>query len=111
MNQALRVLLATVLAALALAQPAQAQLPDSVRFGVRMESGDIAQAREWLDAGLEPDFIADRIGTGLMIAAWEGNIPLMELFVARGADVNKANETGEQALLHAAWRGKLDAVK
>ena len=111
MNQALRVLLATVLAALALAQPAHAQLPDPVRFGVRMESGDIAQAREWLDAGLEPDFIADRIGTGLMIAAWEGNIPLMELFVARGADVNKANETGEQALLHAAWRGNLDAVK
>jgi hypothetical protein len=35
----------------------------------------------------------------------------MELFVARGADVNKTNASGEQALLHAAWRGKLDAVK
>jgi len=111
MKQMSRVLLATVLAVLALAQPAHAQLPDPVRFGVRMELGDIAQAREWLEAGLPPDFLADRIGTGLMIAAWEGNIPLMELFVARGADINKTNAAGEQALLHAAWRGKLDAVK
>jgi hypothetical protein len=111
MKQVLRVFLATALAMVALAQPARAQLPDPVRFGVRMEYGDIDQAREWLDAGLEPDFVADRIGTGLMIAAWEGNIPLMELFVARGADVNKSNAAGEQALQHAAWRGKLDAVK
>ena len=111
MKQTPRVLLATFLAVLALAQPARSQLPDPVRFGVRMEFGDIAQAREWLDAGLQPDFFADRIGTGLMIAAWEGNIPLMELFVARGADINKTNAAGEQALLHAAWRGNMDAVK
>jgi len=106
-----RVFLATALAVLALVQPARAQLPDPVQFGVRMEAGDLAQAREWLDAGLAPDFHADRIGTGLMIAAWEGNIALMELFVARGADVNQVNAAGEQALLHAAWRGKLGAVK
>jgi hypothetical protein len=111
MERACRILLAALLTVLALAQPARAQLPDPVQFGVRMELGDIAQARQWLDAGLEPDFFADRIGTGLMIAAWEGNIPLMELFVARGADVNMTNAFGEQALLHAAWRGKLDAVK
>lgn len=104
-------LLAALAALLALAPAAQAQLPGPVQFGVRMEMGDIAQAREWLDAGLDPNFVADRIGTGLMIAAWEGNIPLMELFVARGADVNRSNAAGEQALLHAAWRGKLDAVK
>ncbi|MBI2960398.1 MAG: ankyrin repeat domain-containing protein, partial [Betaproteobacteria bacterium] len=105
------ILLPLVLAVSFLAQPARAELPDPVRFGVRMELGDVAQAREWLDAGLPPDFVGDRIGTGLMIAAWEGNIALMELFVARGADVNKTNAAGEQALLHAAWRGKLDAVK
>lgn len=111
MKQASWIFLAAVLAAIAFAQPVRAELPDPIRFGVRMEAGDIAQAREWLDAGLAPDFLADRIGTGLMIAAWEGNIPLMDLFVARGADVNKTNAAGEQALLHAAWRGKLDAVK
>lgn len=97
--------------------PAHAQfwrssgLPDKVEFGVRIEMGDIAQARSWLDQGLDPNFIGDRIGTGLMIAAWEGNIPLMELFVSRGADLNKVNAVGETAIMHAAWRGRMDAVK
>ena len=86
------------------------RLPDPVQFGVRIEMGDIAQAREWLDRGLDPDFIGDRIGTGLMIAAWEGNLPMMQLFVSRGADVNKSNVLGEQAVMHAAWRGKLEAM-
>lgn len=102
-----------------LVAPAQAQffgfgsggLPDAARFGTRMEMGDIGSAREWLAAGLNPDFVGDRIGTGLMIAASTGNIPLMELFIARGADPNKANAADETALMHAAWRGQLEAVK
>jgi uncharacterized protein len=102
-----------VLAALFLAGgPAQAQtLPDPVRFSIVIELGDVSTAREWLDAGLPPDFEGNVIGTGLMIGAWEGNIPMMELFVSRGADINKANSNGEQALLHAAWKGRLDAVR
>jgi hypothetical protein len=35
----------------------------------------------------------------------------MELFHSRGADINKTNRLGEQALQHAAWRGKLAAVR
>jgi hypothetical protein len=35
----------------------------------------------------------------------------MELFVERGANPNKTNAADEQALMHAAWRGQLDAVK
>lgn len=86
-------------------------LPDAVEFGTRIEDGDLAQAKAWLDRGLAPDFTADRIGTGLMIAAWQGNLPMMALFVARGADVNKTNALGEDAIMHAAWRGRLEAVK
>ena len=85
--------------------------PDAVAYGVRVEAGDVAQVREWLNAGLNPDFLADRIGTGLMIAAWNDDIPMMELLVARGANVNKANALGETALMHAAWRGSIEAVK
>ena len=105
--------LAAAIAALLIVFPsgARAQLPDPVRFGVAMEMGDLAAAKRWLDEGLDPDFFADRIGTGLMIGAWEGNIQLMELFRSRGADVNKANDSGEQALMHAAWRGRTDAVR
>lgn len=103
--------------ALAVCAPAQAQfwrstgLPDAVEFGMRIEMGDFAQAKAWLDRGLDPDFVGDRIGTGLMIAAWEGNVPMMELFVSRGADIHKTNNVGEQAILHAAWKGRLEAVK
>lgn len=85
--------------------------PDPASFGNHLESGNIAQVREWLDAGLDPDYLGDRIGTGLMIAAWRGDIPMMELLVARGADVNKANALGERALMHAGWRGHADAVR
>jgi len=117
-----RTILATILALAALTglvpgvlSPAQAQfwrptLPDPVEFGVRIEMGDLSQARAWLERGLDPDFIGDRIGTGLMIAAWEGNLPLMELFVSKGADINKVNNLGEQALMHAAWKGRTEAV-
>lgn len=90
---------------------AWAALPDPVTFGVAMETGDVSKAREWLDEGLPPNFLADRIGTGLMIAAWEGNIPLMELFVQRGANVNFVNHNGEQAVQLAAWKGQTEAVK
>ncbi|HEX8964731.1 MAG TPA: ankyrin repeat domain-containing protein [Rhodocyclaceae bacterium] len=86
-------------------------LPDAIAFRVQMEAGNIGRAKAWLDAGLDPDFLGDKVGTGLMIAAREGNIPLMELFLSRGADVNKANQLGETALMHAAWKGKPDAVR
>jgi len=99
-----------VLALLLPAGAARAQ-PDAVEFGIRLEMGDIGQVRKWLDAGLDPNALADHVGTGLMVAAWRGDIPMMELLVARGADVNKANALGERALMHAAWRGHADAVK
>jgi hypothetical protein len=105
----LRLSLAAVLAALTFA--AHGALPDPVQYGVAIERGDVKAVRTWLDEGLPPDYLADRIGTGLMIAAWEGNIELMTLFVSRGANVNRTNANGEQALMFAAWRGHLDATR
>ena len=110
-SQVLSRYLAAVLAAAGLATAARAELPDPVRFGATIEAGNIFAARAWLEEGLDPNFLGDRIGTGLMIAAWEGNIEMMELFASRGADVNRANNTREQALMFAAWRGRLEAVR
>ncbi|MBI4755979.1 MAG: ankyrin repeat domain-containing protein [Betaproteobacteria bacterium] len=90
---------------------AGAALPDPVRFAAVIEIGDIPSARAWLDEGLDPDFEATRVGTGLMIGAWEGNIAMMELFHSRGADVNRTNRIGEQALQLATWKGHVEAVK
>lgn len=84
--------------------------PDPTRFGNAIEMGDLRQAEKWLDQGLDPDYMADRIGSGLMIAAWEGNLPMLVLFFDHGADVNKVNHAGEQALLLAAWKGRRNIV-
>lgn len=107
--------LAAMIIAMSLLWPAsavaQAKLPDPVSFVVSMELGDVSQATAWLDAGLPPDFLGSRIGSGLMIGAWEGKQELMRLFISRGADINLSNANGETALALAAWRGHLDAVK
>lgn len=85
--------------------------PDPVAFTNSMELGDLRQAETWLDAGMPPDYPGSRTGSGLMIAAWEGRIELMRLFVERGADIDKLNANGESAIALAAWRGHLEAVK
>jgi hypothetical protein len=105
-----RLLVLLYLAAL-FSTPTRAELPDPARFSVTLESGDIAQARAWLDEGLDPNFEGHLIGTGLMIGAWEGNIPLMELFLSRGANIHQTNRFGEQALMLAAWKNRKEAMQ
>lgn len=85
--------------------------PDPVAFSVSMELGDVRQAERWLDAGMSPDFLGSRIGSGLMFGAWEGKLEVMRLFLARGADINLLNSNGESAIALAAWRGNLEGVK
>lgn len=103
---------ASIALAASFASPTEAaSMPDRTHFRIQMEVGNVEQAKEWLAAGLDPNFQGDRIGSGLMVAAWEGNIPLMELFLAKGADINLKNSLGETALMHAAWKGKAKAVQ
>jgi len=90
---------------------AQAALPDPVTFSLTIERGDVGKARTWLDAGLDPEFQTETLGSGLMIAAWNGNIEMMALFVERGASPKRTNRHGEQPLQLAAWNGHLEAVK
>ena len=87
-----------------------ADLPDEVLFGVRVEQGDVSTVGDWLAAGLDPNFESEHIGTGLMIAAWRGDIPMMELFVKHGANVNFENRFREQALMLAVWKGQREAA-
>lgn len=111
--------LGAMIIGLALAAPVAAQLwardpaalPTPLAFVTTLELGDLRQASAWLDAGLPPDFMGSRIGSGLMIGAWEGNIEMMRLFISRGADINRMNGNGETALILATWRGHLEAAK
>ena len=90
---------------------AWAALPDPITFSWAVERGDFTKVRGWLDEGLDPEFQGKPLGSGLMIAAWNGNIEMMALFVERGANPRRANANGEQPLQLAAWNGHLDAVK
>jgi hypothetical protein len=96
---------------LAIAVPVWAALPDPVEFGIVVERGDKRTVAKWLDEGMPADFQADRIGTGLMIAAWNGDIEMMDLFLSRGANPRRSNKNGEQAIQLAAWNGHTAAVR
>ncbi|MCX7170032.1 MAG: ankyrin repeat domain-containing protein [Proteobacteria bacterium] len=90
---------------------ALAAQPDPVRFALAVEQRQLETVKEWLAEGLDADFQADRVGSGLMIAAWGGDIAMMELFLKYGAQVNLRNRYDEQALQLAAWKGHLEAVE
>jgi hypothetical protein len=85
--------------------------PTPLEFGVAVEAGNTLAVKKWLAAGLPPDFVGDRFGSGLMIGAWIGNLEIMTLFHAAGANVNFTNRYGEAALQLAAWRGHADIVR
>jgi hypothetical protein len=85
--------------------------PTPLQFGIAVEAGNTWAVKQWLAEGLQPDYLADRIGSGLMIGAWTGNIEIMRLFLDRGANIHLTNRYDEQALQLAAWRGHIDAVR
>jgi hypothetical protein len=94
-----------------LAAQGWAAAPDPIAFGLAVERGDMRSVKGWLDEGMDPEHQAANIGTGLMVAAWNGNIEMMALFVARGANPRRANRNGEQPVQLAAWNGHQAAVK
>ena len=106
-----RFLRAMLLALCVFSATARAALPDPTTFSWAVENGNISSVKAWLDEGLSPEFQAKPIGSGLMIAAWYGNIEMMALFVERGADLRSVNQNGEQALQLAAWQGQKKAVE
>ena len=103
-------LVCCVLAGSASAQMSTAS-PDPITFGYAVERDDLRTVTRWLDEGLDPEYQAAHIGTGLMVAAWYGHIEMMALFVERGADVRRSNRNGEQPLQLAAWGGHLEAMR
>jgi hypothetical protein len=106
-----KLLRAAILFLCVMTASAWAVTPDPIDFGSTVERGDLRKVTQWLDEGLDPEYQASHIGTGLMVAAWNGNIEMMALFVARGANPRRANRNGEQPIQLAAWNGHEAAVK
>ena len=73
--------------------------------------GDVAQARQLLDGGVDPA-APDAAGEPpLLIAALAGQADMVELLLERGADINIRNERGLTALHAAAYGGNLQVVE
>lgn len=106
-----RLIRCAVFSLLMVGHTAWAALPDPSEFAWAVEVNNLKKVRAWLDEGLDPEFQGKEIGTGLMIAAWYGHVPMMALFVERGANPRRANRYGEQPLQLAAWNNHLEAVK
>ncbi len=77
----------------------------------RIKRGDIVTIRSALGDGLDPN-TANRFGwTILMSAAFEGQVRIGELLLARGADPNGVNQFGDSVLWCAVLHGHLPFVE
>lgn len=71
----------------------------------RIKRADILAIRHALEEGLDPN-LANRFSwTLIMLAAMQGNCPIGEELLARGADLHAKNTFGDSALSLAAHKG------
>jgi uncharacterized protein len=76
-----------------------------------IKKGDFISLRQQLDEGTSAKLSNQFSWTLLMLAANEGNLPMTELLISRGADVNAVNDYGETALSLAACGGHIQLVR
>lgn len=93
-----------------LALPALAQSGPDALFKAA-ESGNVADIRKALAAGVSVN-VADAAGwTPLLVAAGEGKLAAVQSLVKAGANVNAASKKGETALMAAVLSGNAAVVK
>lgn len=66
--------------------------------------GDVATLRAYLEAGLPVNLTNDRGDTLLMLAAYYGHPPLVQLLCHRGAEVNRCNDRNQSPLAGAVFK-------
>lgn len=74
--------------------------------------GDLARVRSYLDRGASPDsWGIDYVNPAIVEAAMSGNVKVVDLLLARGADPNVKNIEGKSAIQVATERGYAAVVK
>ena len=84
--------------------------PQSTEMTMALVRGDAAKVKELLDAG-EPVEAKQEDRTPLCIASMNGHASIIQLLVARGAQINYKDSKGQTPLMYAASNGKMEAVK
>jgi ankyrin repeat protein len=70
-----------------------------------IKRGDEAGLRVALEHGLDPNLANQNGWTLLMLAAVEGNVPIGQLLIEKGASINARNNKEDSALTLATHRG------
>ncbi|HYC60412.1 MAG TPA: ankyrin repeat domain-containing protein [Thermoanaerobaculia bacterium] len=86
------------------------------KFAVAIEDGDLAAITALIeDDGAAVDTSIDygeHSITPLLKASWDGDLPIVQYLIGKGANVNaRASDTKETALMNAVTRGHLEVVK
>jgi ankyrin repeat protein len=109
-----RLVFALLASAFVISLPLSAEQDAGTRFAVAIERRDADAVKALLDEGAAVDTLIDygeNKVTPLMKAAWEGDVTIVEMLLAAGANVNAAvSQTGETALQNAVTREHSDIV-
>jgi len=89
---------------------ADANAPQTPMMTMALVKGDVNQVKALLDGG-EGVEARQEDRTPLCVAAMNGHVNIIQLLLARGANVNYKDSKGQTPLMYAASAGKLDAVK
>lgn len=85
------------------------------RFAVAIEDGDLDAVRALIEEGAAVDTPIDydeHSITPLVKAAWDGDLPIVQYLLSKGANVNfRATDTKETALMNAVTRGHTEIIK
>jgi ankyrin repeat protein len=86
------------------------------KFAVAIEDGDLDAVQALIDddgAAVDtPIEYGEHSITPLLKASWDGDLPIVEYLIGKGANVNaRATDTKETALMNAVTRGHTEVVK
>ncbi|XP_011172017.2 transient receptor potential channel pyrexia-like [Solenopsis invicta] len=88
--------------------------PNHTALILAIEKGKFDNASEILKCDDENKYVGP-LGvlqiTALQMAAWQGNINLLNQLLKKGANINSKDKIGRCALYYAAYRGKADVTK
>jgi len=85
--------------------------PSTGNLGAEAWAGAPDEVRRLLEKGVDVDSARDDGMTGLMWAAYKGDIDLLTLLLEKGASVDAKSDRGTTALMMAAQEGNAEAVR
>jgi len=81
------------------------------QFHRLIKGGNLTGLREYISSGASPNMRNQFAWTPLMLAALEGQTPVVRLLLSEGAEISAINDFGASALAYAALKGHGQTVR